>query len=108
RGVGFEEQAGKLAPGVGRYRGLLLKHDLVAVAPLGDGGGGGPAFGVFEDDDADRLRRLQVRLAEDASERVAELEQSNHGLAGGPLSGLGEDFEWARDELRPRLREPQR
>ena len=100
-GVALQKQAGEFAVDLRRHGALLAEHDGVAVAALGDGRGGGPALGVLEDEDAHRQGRLQIVLADDLAERVAELLEADHGLAAGAWGRRRSGLRRAAGELHP-------
>ena len=82
-GVGFQKQPRQLAIDRRRDRALFRQHDGVAVAAFGQGRGRGPALGIAENQDAHGHRCLEVRLADDLAQRVAELFEPHDGFASG-------------------------
>ncbi len=99
--IGFEKEPRELGVN-GRSDGrFFLEHDGVAVAAFDDGSGRGEAAGVLKDDDADGLRGLQILLADELAEGVAELLEAHHSVAPGAGPGIGEDFERRRGEFDP-------
>src|SRR6185436_13250671 len=68
----------------------------------------GPALGILEDENADWLWRLQIRLADNLSERMAELLKADHGFASGTLASVGKYLEWRGRKFDPLLRGEER
>ena len=104
RRVGPQKKPGQLAVDLRRDGGLLFEDDGIAVAALGDRGGRRPALGALEDQDADRLRHLEVVDADDFAQRVTELFEVHQFVARGARVGVGEDLEGAGGVLHPRVR----